>query len=90
MEEWVELGNKGTLQGFTVVTHSTPVMPIDPPFAYGLIRLEGADTDFIHIINEGDPDFLTKEKDLGEVRIHSQKKLIFLIIHQVTYLINTY
>jgi uncharacterized OB-fold protein len=55
MDEWVELGNEGTLKGFTVVTHSTPVMPLEPPFAYGLIKLDGADTDFVHIIKESDP-----------------------------------
>ena len=45
MEEWVELSNQGTITGFTVVTHSTPVMPLEPPFAYARIRLD----------NEGDP-----------------------------------
>ncbi|MBD3253830.1 MAG: DNA-binding protein [Candidatus Lokiarchaeota archaeon] len=55
MEEWVEVGNQGTIKGFTVITHNTEVMPLDPPFAYGIIRLDGADTDFIHLINEGDP-----------------------------------
>ena len=58
MEEWVELGNQGTVKGFTVITHSTPVMPLEPPYAYGIIRLDGADTDFVHIINESDPEKL--------------------------------
>ena len=55
MEEWVEVGNQGTLKGFTVVTYKTDVMPMEPPFAYGIIRLDGADTDIVHIINESDP-----------------------------------
>ena len=55
MEEWVEVGNQGTLKGFTVVTHKTDVMPLKPPFAYGIIRLDGADTDIVHIIKESDP-----------------------------------
>jgi len=55
MEEWVEIGNQGIVKGFTVITHSTPVMPFEPPFAYGIIRLDGADTDFVHIIKESDP-----------------------------------
>ena len=59
MEEWVEIGNQGIVNGFTVVTHSTPVMPFEPPFAYGLIRLDGADTDFVHIIKESDPEKLS-------------------------------
>ena len=55
MEEWVEVGNQGTVKGFTVISHSTPVMPLKPPFAYGIITLDGADTDFVHLINIGDP-----------------------------------
>jgi hypothetical protein len=58
MEEWVEVGKQGVVKGFTVVTHSTPVMPLEPPFGYGIIRLDGADTDFVHIIKEGDPSKL--------------------------------
>ena len=58
MEEWVEVGNQGTVKGFTIITHSTPVLPLKPPFAYGIITLDGADTDFVHIINESDPNKL--------------------------------
>ncbi len=55
MEEWIEVGNQGIIKGFTVITHSTPVLPLEPPFAYGIITLDGADTDFVHIIKESDP-----------------------------------
>jgi hypothetical protein len=55
MEEWVEVGNKGTVKGFTLITHSTPVMPLEPPFAYALIHLDGSTTDIIHLIKETDP-----------------------------------
>ena len=55
MEEWVEVGNKGTVKGFTIITHSTPVMPLEPPFAYALINLDGSTTDIIHLIKETDP-----------------------------------
>lgn len=58
MEEWVEVGNQGTVKGFTVVTHSTPVMPLKPPFAYAIITLDGANTDLVHIIKESDPQKL--------------------------------
>ena len=58
MEEWVEVGNQGTVNGFTVVSHKTSVMPLESPFAYGIIRLDGADTDIVHIIHEGDPQKL--------------------------------
>jgi uncharacterized OB-fold protein len=55
MEEWVEVDNKGTVKGFTVVSHSTPVMPLEPPFAYALITLDGSNTEMVHIIKETDP-----------------------------------
>ena len=58
MDEWVEVQNQGIIKGFTVVTHSTPIMPLEPPFAYGIIKLDGADTDFVHIIKESDPEKL--------------------------------
>ena len=58
MEEWVEVGNEGTVKGFTVITHSTSVMPLDPPFAYALITLDGSTTDIVHIIKEADPKML--------------------------------
>lgn len=55
MEEWVEVGNQGKVVGFTTIAHSTPVMPLEPPYSYAIIRLDGADTDIVHIINIGDP-----------------------------------
>ena len=55
MEEWVEVGNQGTVIGFTTITHKTPVMPLEPPYSYAIIRLDGADTDTVHLINVGDP-----------------------------------
>jgi uncharacterized OB-fold protein len=58
MEEWVEIGNEGIVNGFTVVSHSTPIMPLNPPYAFAIISLEGADTDFVHIIKESDPEKL--------------------------------
>ena len=33
-------------------------MPLEPPYAYAIIRLDGADTDFVHLIKEGDPQNL--------------------------------
>ncbi len=55
MDEWVEVSNQGSVKGFTVVTHSTPVMPLEPPFAYALITLDGSNTEIVHIIKESDP-----------------------------------
>jgi len=62
MNEWVELGDEGTLEGFTIVRFPY----IDPnngamkqvPFTSIWVTLDGADTRMMHLCNEKD------EKDL--------------------------
>jgi uncharacterized OB-fold protein len=56
MTEWVELGSRGTLTNFTVVHYSVPlIQPQEPPFALGIIRLDGADSGFMHLLGEVAP-----------------------------------
>jgi hypothetical protein len=55
-DEWVELAGTGTVDTFTVVRRGEPIHPMKPPFAYALIRLDGADTGFLHVLGEVDPD----------------------------------
>ncbi|MBI3949459.1 MAG: Zn-ribbon domain-containing OB-fold protein [Acidobacteria bacterium] len=53
--EWVEVGPRGVVKSFTVVHYAEPsIQPLPPPFAYGLIQLDGADTAFIHLLGEVD------------------------------------
>jgi uncharacterized OB-fold protein len=54
-EEWVEVGNQGTLQTFTVVRYRSDVQPLKPPFGYGVIKLDGADTGMAHLLYGSDP-----------------------------------
>lgn len=55
MSEWVELGDEGILEAFTIVHYGEPAIhPVEPPFAYGVVRLEGADTGMVHLIGEAD------------------------------------
>lgn len=59
-EEWVELGREGVLAGFTIMylplTDPTTGKPHEPPFVYGSVRLDGADSVIDHFINvEPDP-----------------------------------
>jgi uncharacterized OB-fold protein len=55
LSEWVEVGDLGTLQTFTVVHYHEPEMhPLRAPFAYGIIKLDGADTGMTHLISEAD------------------------------------
>lgn len=50
-DEWVEVGPAGTLRGFAVVHQHRPHHPLAAPFAYGLIRLDGAGTDLLHLVS---------------------------------------
>ncbi len=51
--EWVELGDAGTLVSFTIVReHHPQLSPLPLPFGYGIIKLDGADTGFVHLLYE--------------------------------------
>lgn len=54
LDECVELDGKGTLLTYTVVHYASPVQVLKPPFAYGVIQLDGADTGFTHMLGEVD------------------------------------
>jgi 3-hydroxybutyryl-CoA dehydratase len=49
-DNWVDLAPTGTVTGFTVVRYAEPHQPLKPPFIQALIRLDGADTPFVHIV----------------------------------------
>ena len=50
LDEWVEVGDRGTLETYTRVYYSTPVQPVPAPFYYGIIKLDGADTGLAHLV----------------------------------------
>lgn len=52
--EWKSVGNEGTLLTFTVVHKKLTSLPQDPPVAYGLIKLDGADTAILHQLSVTD------------------------------------
>ena len=54
MEEWVELDGKGALLTYTMVNYPLPIHPVEAPFAYGVIKLDGADTGLTHMLGEVD------------------------------------
>jgi uncharacterized OB-fold protein len=56
MNEWVELSGKGTLSTYTVVRYKESYMPQEPPYAYGVIQMDGADTGLAHLLGEVDLD----------------------------------
>ena len=50
IEDLVELSGKGTLETFTIVHYESPVQALKPPYAIGVIKLDGADTAMTHFI----------------------------------------
>lgn len=58
LKEWVELDSRGTLESYTFVQYPLPVHPLIAPFAYGIIKLDGADTGLTHFIGEVEPEEL--------------------------------
>ncbi len=51
-DNWVDLSNKGTVTGYTVINYEEPHQPVKPPYILALIKLEGADTAFTHIVQD--------------------------------------
>jgi uncharacterized OB-fold protein len=56
LDELVEVSDKGTLLTYTVCNQPNPVQPVEPPVVYGIIQLDGADTGFVHMLGEVDPE----------------------------------
>lgn len=52
-ERYVELAGEGVLVTYTVVRrHHPDLAPLKPPFGYGVIKLDGSDTGFVHLLYE--------------------------------------
>ena len=50
--EEVTLTDRGCVESFTVVHIPIPGNPIEPPFVSAMIRLDGANISFLHLIQE--------------------------------------
>jgi uncharacterized OB-fold protein len=74
MKDWVELGNTGTLITYTVVRYPLPsIQPQKPPFALGIIRLDGAHTGFLHLLGE---------IDLEKIKIGMRVQAVFRVVRE--------
>ncbi len=63
MNDWVELGEQGTIVGKTVcyyeILDSMTGKPRTTPFVLGLIQIDGADTTLNHFVETPDPDHVS-------------------------------
>jgi hypothetical protein len=57
--DFVEVGPGGTVVSWTWVAHPTRKHPFSHPFAFALIRLDGADTPFVHAVDAGSIDAMS-------------------------------
>lgn len=68
LEDWVEVDNKGVLETYTIVNYSLPIHPADCPFAYGIVKLNGAGTGLACLLGE---------VDLQHLKIGMQVEAVF-------------
>lgn len=54
--ELVEVGPEGTVTSWAWVSRPLPQHPLDRPFAWVLVRPDGADTALLHVLDAGSPD----------------------------------
>jgi uncharacterized protein len=52
--DFVDVGPAGTVVGWCWVSAPTEQHPLDHPFAFGLIKLDGADTALVHVVDVSD------------------------------------
>lgn len=66
--DWVEVKDEGTVTAVGVVAKPiTDLHPTDKPFAYVLVKLDGADTALAHIVRER----------IGDVKVGSRVKAVW-------------
>ncbi len=68
LSDFVEVANTGTVTTYSIVNSSAPYYPSEPPFIYGVIQLDGADTGLVHLIGEANSQ---------EIRIGMRVRAIF-------------
>ena len=55
-DNWVELEPTGEVTGFTVIRYAEPYQPKQPPYVLALVKLDGADTPIVHLLECGAAD----------------------------------
>lgn len=52
--DWVEVGPGGVVESWTWIASPRSSHPLDRPFAFALVKLDGADTALLHAVDTGD------------------------------------
>ena len=54
LTELVEVGAEGVVQTWAWISEPRPGQPLDRPFAWALVKLDGADTGLLHAVDAGE------------------------------------
>ena len=54
LDDLLEVGTSGVVKSWAWVSSPRDSQPLDRPFAYALIQLDGADTPLLHAVDAGD------------------------------------
>jgi uncharacterized OB-fold protein len=59
LSEFVEVASTGVVRGWSWIPEPLEGQPLDRPFAWALIQLDGADTSLLHAVDAGTPDAIS-------------------------------
>jgi hypothetical protein len=59
VDDLVPIGTAGAVTGWAWVAEPLRKHPLDRPFAWALVQLDGADTSLLHALDAGDPAAVT-------------------------------
>ncbi len=80
-KEYVGVADEGTIETYTVVRAPLVWRPSDPPYAIAAIRLDGADTELLHLVKTEDYDTLKMGMRVRAVWSEERKGSLFDIEH---------
>ncbi len=56
LDEFVQVADTGVVKSWAFIDAPRPGQPLDRPFAWALVRLDGADTELLHAVDVGSPE----------------------------------
>lgn len=59
LTELVEVGEVGTVSTWAWEPRPDERQPLDGPFAWAMVKLDGADTPMLHVVDAGSPDAIS-------------------------------
>lgn len=67
-DEWVQLGESGSVESFTVAHYADEMFGMKAPVIYALVKLDGADGSLLHVLGDVNP---------SEVKVGMRVKAVF-------------